>query len=70
MFIALKASIVEMIEKSSWPDPITKSKALSKARTLKSNLVTSSIYFNDTFLEGMAASVSRPFEFHSFFKLE
>lgn len=58
MFMSLKTSIVEMIEQSSWPDPITKRKALSKARSLKSNLVTSPIFFNETFLEEMAASVS------------
>ena len=58
MFNALKESIVEMIQSASWPDPITKKKALSKAKNLKPNLVAPSIYFNQTFLESMSAQVN------------
>jgi hypothetical protein len=57
MFVALKASVVEMIQQSSWPDTITKQKALSKARNLRPNVVAPSIFFNQTFLESMAAQV-------------
>lgn len=57
MFVALKESVIEMIQQSSWPDSITKVKALSKARNLKPNLVAPSIFFNQTFLESMAAQV-------------
>lgn len=58
MFVALKESVIEMIQQSSWPDSITKVKALSKARNLKPNLVAPSIFFNQTFLESMAAQVN------------
>ena len=47
-----------MIQSASWPDPITKKKALSKAKNLKPNLVAPSIYFNQTFLESMSAQVN------------
>lgn len=57
MFVALKESVIEMIQQSSWPDSITKVKALSKARNLKPNLVAPSIFSNQTFLESMAAQV-------------
>ncbi len=57
MFMALKESVVEMIQSASWPDPITKKKALSKAKNLKPNLVAPSIFYNQTFLESMAAQV-------------
>lgn len=57
MFTALKASVVEMIEEASWPDAVTKRKALSKARNLRPNLVAPSIFFNETFLEAAGAAV-------------
>jgi tRNA pseudouridine-54 N-methylase len=57
MFVALKESVVEMIQQSSWPDSITKQKALSKASNLRPNVVAPSIFFNQTFLESMAEQV-------------
>lgn len=57
MFAELKESVVEMIGKASWPDAVTKRKALSKAKNLRPNLVAPSIFFNQTFLEEMGNAV-------------
>lgn len=47
-----------MIENASWPDAVTKTKALRKAKNLRPNLVVPSIYFNETFVEETVAKVS------------
>ena len=58
MFEALKASIVDAIEESQWLDVDSRQKAVSKAKSLRSNLVSNAIFTNSTFIEGMVAEVS------------
>lgn len=58
MFAALKQSVVEAIKESTWPDEVTKAKALRKAGKLHANLIAPKRFFNATFLENMVASVS------------
>lgn len=55
--MALKESVIDMIQKATWPDQITKKRALSKAQNLRPNLVAPPMYFNKTFLESVAAEV-------------
>ena len=58
IFLDLKESIVETIQQSDWLDPISRRRAVRKAKRLQSNLVSPDMFFNTTYLEEVVAEVS------------
>jgi len=58
IFLDLKESIVETIQQSDWLDPISRRRAVRKAKRLQSNLVSPDMFFNTTYLEEVVAEVN------------